>query len=82
MNSPTCEVVHVTKLASEIYPTDSCLVQLVDRVMIQRLWVQTSLMAIFDKIYFVLCNLRSDRNASDFLIVKTQISVAVHVNKV
>ena len=35
--------------------------------MIWRLWVQTPLGAIFDKIYFVLCNFRSvrqsDRNA-------------------
>ena len=42
--------------------------------MIRRLWFQTPLGTIFDKIYFVLCNFRSlrqsDRNASDFLIVK------------
>ena len=42
--------------------------------MIQRLGVQTPLGAIFDEISFVLCNFRSvrhtDRNASDFFIVK------------
>ena len=31
------------------------------RLMIWRLWVQTPLGAIFDEIYFVLCNLRSVR---------------------
>ena len=42
--------------------------------MIRRLWIQTSLGEIFNKIYFVLCKLRSvrwsDRKVSDFLIVK------------
>ena len=32
-------------------------------LMILRLWVQTPLGTIFDKIYFVLCNFRSVRNA-------------------
>ena len=32
------------------------------RLMIQRLWVQTPLGAIFDKIYFALCNFKSDIN--------------------
>ena len=31
------------------------------RLMIWRLWVQTPLEAIFDEIYFVLCNFRSVR---------------------
>ena len=31
------------------------------RVMIRKLWVQTPLGAIFDEIYFVLCNFRSVR---------------------
>ena len=31
------------------------------RVMIQRLWVQTLLEAIFDEIYFVLCSFGSVR---------------------
>ena len=46
-------------------------------LMIWRLWVQTPLGAIFDEIYFVLCNLRSvrksNRNASDWPIVKNLI---------
>ena len=33
--------------------------------MIQRLWVQTPLGAIFDEIYFDLCTFRSDRNVTE-----------------
>ena len=42
-------------------------------MLIRRLWIQIPLGTIFDEIYFVLCNftsVRSDRNASAFLIVK------------
>ena len=41
--------------------------------------------AIFDEIYFVLCNFRSvrqtDRNASDFLIVKNLINIHLSINE-
>ena len=40
----------------------------------RRLWVQTPLGVIFDEIYFIPCNFRSDWNASDFLIVKNAIN--------
>ena len=50
-----------TKLTSAIScPTDSCLAQLVEH-QIRRLWVQPPLGAIFDEIYFVLCNFSSAR---------------------
>ena len=54
------------------------------RLMIQRLWVQTPLGAIFDNFFFVLCNFRSlrysDRNASDFLIVKNPNVIFIEQN--
>ena len=48
--------------------------------MIKKLWIQTPLGAIFDEIYFVLCNYRSVRNSSDFLIVKNPID-HFHIGK-
>ena len=53
--------------------------------MMRRLWVKTPLGAIFDEIYFVLCNfrsvtlhisVRSDRSRSGFLL----LAVYVYVN--
>ena len=66
---PTCEVVHETKESSlQKSSADSSLA--VSRALM-RSWVQTPLRAIFDKIYFVLCNFisvrKSDRNASNLL---------------
>ena len=37
--------------------------------------------AFFDEIYFVLCNLRPDRNVSDFLVVKNPIANFVNFEK-
>ena len=56
------------KLTSEIFLTHICLAQLVEHESIdQKAWVQTPLGAIFDEIYFVLCNFRSVRKTNTHL---------------
>ena len=67
--SPTCAVVHETKESSlQTSPTDSLLVQLAEHETDDLVVVSSNLGAVFDEIYFVLCNFRSvrksDRNAS------------------
>ena len=61
--SPTCEVVHETKESSlQISPTDSCLDQLAEQKTDDPEVVSSNPTgAIFDKIYFVLCKIRSVR---------------------
>ena len=66
-----------TKLTSEIScPTYSCLAQLAEHERDDPEFVGSNTGAIFDKIYFVLCNLRSVRlNASDLFDVKNSQGV-------
>ena len=65
-------MVHETKESSlHRSPTYSLLAQLAEHKTDDLKVVSSnSTGAIFDEIYFVLCNFRSDRNASDFFIVK------------
>ena len=61
--SPTCEVVYETKESSfQTSPTDSS--------RLAQLGEHGTDDEIFEEIYFVLCNLRSVRNASDWPKVK------------
>ena len=46
------------------------------RLMIWRLWVQTLLGEIFDEIYFVLCNFRSDRNAVSVYHIRMRLRLS------
>ena len=62
--SPTCEVVHETKESSlQKFPTDSLLAQLVEHGTddLEVVSSKTPLGALFDEIYFVLCNLKTVR---------------------
>ena len=70
--SPTCEVVHETKLTSEIScATDSCLAQLSEHWSLDLKVVSSNPTGgIFDEIYFALCNFKSvrlsDRSKTQF----------------
>ena len=76
IQNPTFEVVHETKANSlQKSPTDSFLAWLAKhKTDDQKVVGSNPTGAIFDEIYFVLCSFRSvrysDRNVSDFLIVK------------